>query len=44
MDAKYITWNFANFTTVNLMVAVLVALVILLLRWSGKSIGAGAAA
>jgi hypothetical protein len=42
MEPKYITWNFANFVTVNLMLAVLTALVILLLRWSGKS-GAAAA-
>ena len=44
MEPKYLTWNFANFVTVNLMLCVLAALVVLLMRWSGKGGGMAAAA
>ena len=37
MDAKYLSWNFANFISVNLMVAVLLALIILVNRiWKSR--------
>lgn len=35
MEAKYLTWNFANFVTVNLMVVVLGAILVLVMRYSG---------
>lgn len=40
MDAKYLTWNFANMLSVNLMVAVGIALVVLTMRLRGNKAGA----
>jgi hypothetical protein len=34
MEPRYITWNFANLITINLMVGVMAAIVILLMRWT----------
>jgi hypothetical protein len=42
LEPRYITWNFANFVTVNLMIAVLAGMVILMLRWKTQN-GAAAA-
>jgi hypothetical protein len=44
MDAKYITWNFANFISVNLMVAVLAGLIMLAARYSKENAAMNGAA
>jgi len=42
MEPRYLTWNFANFVSVNLMVAVLTAIIVLALRWNNKGPAAAA--
>lgn len=37
MDAKYLTWNFANFLSVNLMIAVFFGIILLAKKYSTKA-------
>jgi hypothetical protein len=37
MDAKYLTWNFANFISVNLMIIVFGAIVMLATKYAQQS-------